>query len=32
MFPELTEAEVDYVSEKVLEWDHSASIARAGAA
>ena len=32
MFPELTEAEVDYVSEKVLEWDRSASVARAGAA
>jgi dTDP-4-amino-4,6-dideoxygalactose transaminase len=32
MFPELTEAEVDYVGEKVLEWDRNASVARAGAA
>ena len=32
MFPELTEAEVDFVSGKVLEWDHGASVVRAGAA
>jgi dTDP-4-amino-4,6-dideoxygalactose transaminase len=32
MFPELTEEEVDYTAAKVLEWDRSAGVARAGAA